>query len=62
MTNRAKTIRNPTPRENIASYTVTFSDGTSKEVKGIGGTNAWFMSRVVWPDKQIISVEESVAQ
>jgi hypothetical protein len=62
MTNRTKTIRNPMPRDNVTAYTVTFSDGTSKEVKAIGGTNAWFMSRIIWPDGQIAGIEESAAQ
>jgi len=50
------------PRDNVTAYTVTFSDGTSKEVKAIGGTNAWFMSRIIWPDGQIAGIAESAAQ
>jgi hypothetical protein len=58
MTDQIKTIRNPMPRDNVAAYTVTFSDGSSKEVKAIGGTNAWFMSQIIWPDARISSIEE----
>jgi hypothetical protein len=62
MIDQAKTIRNPMPRDNVRAYTVTLADGSSREVKAIGGTNAWFMSRIIWPDQQIASIEESVPQ
>ncbi len=58
MIDQIKTIRNPMPRGNVKAYKVTFSDGSSKEIKAVGGTNAWSMSRIVWPNAQISSIEE----
>jgi len=59
MIDQIKTIRNPMPRDNVRTYMITFSDGSSGEVKAIGGANAWFMSRNIWPNAQILAIEES---
>jgi hypothetical protein len=59
MIDQIKTIRNPIPQDNVIVYTVTLSDGSCKEVQAIGGTNAWFMSKNIWPNVQISSIEES---
>lgn len=58
MTDQTKTIRNPIPRDNVRTYVITFLDGTSKEVKAVGGTNAWFMAKNIWSDLQVFSVKE----
>lgn len=51
-------IRNPIPLDNVETYAVTFLDGSFEKVKAIGGTNAWFMSRIIWPDAEIVSITE----
>lgn len=58
MTEQTGTIRNPVPRDNVRTYLITFLDGTSKEVKGVGGTNAWFMAKNIWSDLHVFSVKE----
>jgi len=58
MNDQIKTIRNPVPRDNVRSYLITFLDGSSKEVRAVGGTNAWFMAKNIWSDAQVFSVRE----
>lgn len=58
MIDQAKTIRNPIPRDNVRTYVITFLDGTSKEVRAVGGTNAWFMARNIWSELQVFNIKE----
>jgi hypothetical protein len=51
-----KTITNPSTPGKVEKFLVQYEDGTSKEIFGVGPTNAWFLSMNIWPNSKISAI------